>query len=129
MTVPQQTWVHIAGTYDGSQARLYVNGAEVNSQAITGPFAAETNPLILSGNGNGNGYAVSEFVPGQLDEIMLYRRALGADEIARLESGALLPSGAPIGRRTVNGWPIAKAPGLHAMGSSLARWSRSSVLV
>jgi Concanavalin A-like lectin/glucanases superfamily len=92
MTVPQQTWVHLAGTYDGGQARLYVNGAEVASAAATGPFAAETNPVILSGNGNGTDYTVSEFVPGQLDEVMLYRRALGADEIARLEGGALLPS-------------------------------------
>ena len=97
MTVPQQAWVHLAGTYDGSQARLYVNGAEVNSQAATGPFAAETNPVILSGNGNDTSKAVSELVPGRLDEVMLYRRALGADEIARLKGGALLPSGTKIG--------------------------------
>jgi hypothetical protein len=97
MTVPQQAWVHLAGTYDGSQARLYVNGAEVASQAATGPFAAETNPVTLSGNGNGPSRTVSEFVPGRLDEIMLYRRALGSDEIARLEGGALLPSGTHFG--------------------------------
>ena len=93
-TFPQQTWVHLAGTYDGSQMRLYVNGAEVNSQAISGPFAAETNPVILSGNGNTGSHTVTEFVPGELDEVMLYRRALGADEIAQLEGGALLPAGA-----------------------------------
>ena len=93
-TFPLQTWVHLAGTYDGSQIRLYVNGTEVNSQAVTGPFASETNPVILSGNGNGGPPVISEFVPGQLDEVMLYRRALGADEIAQLACGALLPSGA-----------------------------------
>lgn len=92
MTVPQQTWVHLAGTYDGSQARLYVNGTEVGNLPASGPFAAETNPVTLSGNANGTDKAVSEFVPGQLDEVMLYRRALGPDEIARLASGALLPS-------------------------------------
>jgi hypothetical protein len=91
--VPQQTWIHLAGTYDGSIARLYVNGVEVKNQAVSGPFAAETNPLVLSGNGNGPGYTVSEFVQGLLDEVMLYRRALGADEIARIAAGALLPSG------------------------------------
>ena len=89
-----QTWVHLAGTYDGSQLRLYVNGVQVASMPGTGPFAAETNPVVLSGNGNDDPRTVSEFVPGQLDEVMLYRRALGPDEIARLESGALLPSGA-----------------------------------
>ena len=94
-TVPQQTWVHLAGTYDGSQARLYVNGAEVVNAAVTGPFATETNPVILSGNGNTDTHTISEFVPGQLDQVMLYRRALGADEIARLKGGALLAPGAP----------------------------------
>ena len=33
-------------------------------------------------------------IPGQLDDVMLYRRALEADEIARIEGGALLPAGA-----------------------------------
>ncbi len=92
-TFPQQTWVHLAGTYDGSQIRLYVNGAQVNSQAVTGSFAAETNPVILSGNGNAASHTVSEFVPGQLDEVMLYRRALGADEIAELAPGRRSPRG------------------------------------
>lgn len=92
ITVPEQTWVHIAATYDGSQARLYLNGAEIGSKAATGSFAAETNPLILAGNGNGAARAISEAVPGRLNEIMLYRRALGPDEIARLRSGALLPA-------------------------------------
>lgn len=92
MTVPMQTWVHLAGTYDGTTARLYVNGAEVNSLPAIGRFASETNPVILSGNGNNTDKAVSELVPGQLAEIMLYRRALGADEVARIQGGALLPS-------------------------------------
>jgi large repetitive protein len=91
--LPQQTWIHLAGTYDGSAARLYVNGKEVQNLPATGPFATETNPLVLSGNGNGTSFTVSEFVQGLLDEVMLYRRALSADEIARLAGGALLPSG------------------------------------
>jgi hypothetical protein len=92
-TFPQQTWVHLAGTYDGSQIRLYVNGAEVATGAATGPFAAETNPVILSGNGNTDSHTISEFVPGQLDQVMLYGRALGANEIAQLAAGCCLPSG------------------------------------
>ncbi|HVV50668.1 MAG TPA: LamG domain-containing protein [Polyangia bacterium] len=92
-TVPQQTWVHLAGTYDGAEARLYVDGVQVVSGALSGPFAAETNPVVLAGNGNTASKTVSELVPGELDEILLYRRALGADEIARLAAGALLPAG------------------------------------
>jgi hypothetical protein len=94
-TVPQQTWVHIAGTYDGATARLYVNAVEVTVSPVTGTFAAETNPVILSGNGN-SGAVVTERIPGRLDDVMLYRRALSADEIARLKNGALSPSGESI---------------------------------
>ena len=80
---------------DGGEARLYLNGTEVASGALPGPLGAETNPLILGGNGNGSSKAVSELVPGRLDEIMLYRRALGASEIMRLKDGALFPGTKP----------------------------------
>ena len=89
----RQTWVHIAGTYDGTMARLYVDGQLVDSQALTGRFAADTTPFILGANGNGVGDAsVTERFPGRIDEVMLYRRALSADEIAMLYDGALFPS-------------------------------------
>jgi len=80
--------VHIAGTYDGATARLYLDGVEVANAAQSGTFPSDHNPVLLSGNID----AVSdraEFFPGRLDDVMLYRRALGADEIARLHSGAL----------------------------------------
>jgi hypothetical protein len=91
-SLPLQTWIHLAGTWDGAEARLYVNGAEVFTAQVGGPLAAETNPVVLGGNGNGGSRTVSELVPGRLGDIMLYRRALAADEIARLASGPLLPA-------------------------------------
>ena len=94
--VPQKVWVHLAATYDGAIVRLYVNGAQVANHAAHGPFAAETNPVVLSGNANAAAQTVSERVPGRLDDVMLYRRALSADEIARIYGGALLaPGGSP----------------------------------
>jgi hypothetical protein len=92
--MPLQTWIHLAGTWDGSVARLYVNGTEVANGAVSGPFVAETNPVVLGGNGNGGDRAVSELVPGRLSDVMLYRRSLSAIEIARLAEGPLLPPAA-----------------------------------
>jgi hypothetical protein len=91
-TAPLQTWIHLAGTWDGSEARLYVDGKEVATAQIGGPLGAETNPVVLAGNGNGSAKTVSELFPGRLDDIMLYRRALAPGEIARLASGPLLPT-------------------------------------
>jgi len=90
--VARASWVHIAATYDGTVARLYVNGLAAISMPITGLFMPETNPVILGGNGNGVGdNNVTERFPGRIDEIMLYRRALSAEEIAMLHDGALFP--------------------------------------
>ncbi len=96
-TVAPRTWVHLAATYDGTTARLYVNGVEAApSQAITGSFAPDTTPLIIGGNGNDATGVPTELFPGRLDEVMLYRRALSGDEIGRLFAGALF-SPTPLG--------------------------------
>jgi hypothetical protein len=90
-TMPLQTWIHLAGTWDGQVAILYVDGTQVASHAVSGPLASETNPVVLGGNGNGADRAVTELVTGRLADVMLYRRALGPAEIARLAKGPLLP--------------------------------------
>ena len=94
--LPQRTWLHLAGTWDGAMAHLYVGGAEVDSGALeSGPFHAQSDPLVLGGNGNGNDMQVTELIPGQLADVMLYRRALDADQIMQLSTGALLLGTSP----------------------------------
>ena len=90
---PMGAWTHLAGVYDGAVARLYVNGAEVASQALTGNFGADTTPVILGGNGNDASGVPTELFPGRIDELMLYARALSATEIGQLAAGALFPAG------------------------------------
>ena len=102
-TMPLQTWIHLAGTWDGSEARLYVNGTEVATAQVGGPLAAETNPVVL-GDGNGASRTVSELVPGRLDDVMLYRRALAADrDRPPGERHPLLPAAIV---RSDGGWPL-----------------------
>jgi hypothetical protein len=86
LPVSRFRWTHLAGTYDGTSAVLYVDGVSVQNSDLTGAFAKDTTPLILGGNGNGPSVGVSERFPGQLDEIMLYNRALTPSEIVRLAS-------------------------------------------
>jgi hypothetical protein len=91
VSVPKNEWVHLAGVYDGAMARLYLNGIELESQALTGRFAEDTTPVILGGNGNDASGIPTELFPGPIDELMLYSRALSATEIGDLAAGVLFP--------------------------------------
>jgi len=77
-TLPQNTWSHIAVTYDGANMRFYVNGALVGTTAGTGTIA-ETNGAIRIG---GNNSSLQEFFQGKIDEVRVYNRALTQTEIA-----------------------------------------------
>jgi hypothetical protein len=90
--VPKTTWVHLAGTYDGAEARLYVDGTLAASTPITGNFHPDTTPVILGGNGNDASGVPTELFPGRVDELMLYARALSEAEIADLHAGLLFPA-------------------------------------
>jgi hypothetical protein len=76
-------WTHLAATFDGSTATLYINGADVNS----GPFyfGTGTSASMAIGNTHGSaGNVQSEVFNGDLDEVRIYSRALSAAEIAYL---------------------------------------------
>jgi hypothetical protein len=76
-------WHLVAGTYDGSAVRLYVDGAEVGSGTpATDPIdygALDTRDLFV---GHYDGCTGLDFV-GSVDDVRIYGRALTADEVAR----------------------------------------------
>jgi len=53
------TWTHLAASFDGATVRLYVNGAQVASQAQTTALAATTGTLQIGGDSYPN-----EYLPG-----------------------------------------------------------------
>jgi PKD repeat protein len=74
-------WHHVAGSYDGTDMRLYLDGTEVDSLTVSG----DVDP----------GYDIQfsietiEQLHGLLDEVSIYDRALGAEEIyAIYEAGS-----------------------------------------
>jgi hypothetical protein len=74
--LPLNTWTHLAATYDGAALRLFVNGAQVGSRALTGALLTSTGVLRIGGNG-----IWGEFFQGRIDEIRIYNRALSPVEI------------------------------------------------
>ncbi|MCI0682547.1 MAG: Ig-like domain-containing protein [Gemmataceae bacterium] len=74
--VPLNTWTHLTTTYDGANLRLYVNGVQAATRAVTGAITASANALRIGGN-----TIWGEYFSGLLDEIRVYNRALTAGEI------------------------------------------------
>jgi hypothetical protein len=70
------TWSHLAGTYDGTTLRLYVNGAQVSSKSVSGGLVNGTGPLHVGGNA-----VWAEWFSGQIDDLRIYNRALSATEL------------------------------------------------
>jgi hypothetical protein len=70
-------WVHLAGTFDGTTMRIYVDGKECGSMERPGPIKANDFHLCL---GNFELKHPSYF-RGLVDEIKLYSRALTAEEV------------------------------------------------
>jgi hypothetical protein len=75
-SLPLNTWSHVAVTYDGSSLRLFVNGNQVASTAMSGTVVRSASPLRLGGNSVWN-----EWFAGRLDDVRIYNRALSAAEI------------------------------------------------
>jgi hypothetical protein len=74
--LPLNAWSHLAGTYDGSTLRLYVNGTQVATQALSGSLVSSTAPLRIGGNS-----VWGEYFSGLIDEVRVYNRALSPTEI------------------------------------------------
>lgn len=63
-------WHHVAGVYDGSEVRLYVDGELVARKAGSGKRDTNTLPLMIGADVNGSGQATSPF-SGSIDEVRL----------------------------------------------------------
>ena len=69
-TLAVNTWSHLAATYDGTTLRLYVNGVQVSSVALTGNIATSSNPLQIGGDS-----IYGQYFQGTIDEVRVYNVA------------------------------------------------------
>lgn len=75
------TWIHIVGTYDGSNIRVYANGVVGGTVGtLAGNTDASTDPMAI---GSENASAQNPWL-GQIDHVTIYNRVLSAGEVASL---------------------------------------------
>jgi len=82
-------WCHVAGTYDGSAIRVYLEGVEENSLAVTGNMASNTAPVRI-GAGSG-GLGTEQPFDGDIGHCAIWGIGLTAGEIKSLSSGISPP--------------------------------------
>ncbi|MBT3835410.1 LamG domain-containing protein, partial [Candidatus Peribacteria bacterium] len=79
------TWRLVTCTYDGTNVRLYIDGALDNSSSKTGvPY--DNNIATSIGAGRSSG-PIAYYFNGLLDDIRIYNRGLAASEVASLANG------------------------------------------
>ena len=77
--LPVREWSHLAATWDGSDARLFVGGRLVTAVRHPGKLRGNKLPLVLGGDVDSNGRATS-FAAGALDEVRLSKGVRYAGE-------------------------------------------------
>jgi len=81
-TTPFQQWVYVVLTYDGTTARIYINGEEATSG--DGDYTPSTQSAFRVGRDYTN---QDRYFNGKIDEFVVHKRVLGPEEISfRYES-------------------------------------------
>lgn len=77
-------WHHLAGTYDGKELKVYIDGKLDKAQPQSGEIAPTQNPLRWS-----NDCCGGRMMSGVLDELVILNRALDETEVQQLMEGIL----------------------------------------
>jgi hypothetical protein len=87
-------WVHLVGTYDSisGYSKIYFNGQISDSVYVGNKSANSSNLDLFIGCGKNNGYYSQTFFKGGMDDILIYNRALSAQEIYQIYTEKLMVS-------------------------------------
>jgi PKD repeat protein len=84
--IESNTWTHVVATYDGSTAKLYIDGKYDSEKSVIGDVWNSTGNMFIGHNAD----RWDTYAPfsGSIDDIRIYNRALSASEIEQLYNRA-----------------------------------------
>lgn len=74
------SWTHVAIVYDNNVRRIYVNGVQIGSQAITTPLAPGRSSTLRIGTLTPG----DQQYEGLIDDVRIYNRALTGKEVRKV---------------------------------------------
>ena len=83
-SLADNTWNHVAVTYNGSQVVLYINGAVDGSVSASGSLDVSNNETTQIGKSP----EANQYFSGAVDDARIYSQALNASEIQALYNGS-----------------------------------------
>ncbi len=87
-TITAGTWHHLAATWDGSNAVLYLDGAAVGSTSATGStVSGASTPIVLGGDAAG-----TRTLDGRLGEVQIGSSVWSADRVGFVEANLRSPA-------------------------------------
>lgn len=92
-------WYHVAATWDGATAKIYIDGQLDNSAARSGAIGTDTRPLYIGGRSG------TDYFNGMIRDVRLYNRPLTSAEITSLSG-------------TAGYWPFSEGSGTTAADNS-----------
>ena len=78
------TWMHVAGTFDGFEMKCYVNGNLAGTSSFTGSIAPSLSYPLAIGRLADPVWGPDRYFAGSMDEVRIWNRALSQ---AELQSG------------------------------------------
>ncbi len=70
-------WHHIAGTYDGTTMRLYVDGVEMSTRSLSNNVGSASNNLLIGEDPKDNG----RHFPGAIEEVKIWNTYRSANDV------------------------------------------------
>lgn len=83
-TLVADTWYHLAGTWDGTTANVYVNGILDGTVTHNAPISTDTRDIYIGGRPG------TDEIDGFIDDVRVYDEALKPGHVWQLANGYLL---------------------------------------
>ena len=87
ISLAQNNWIYLVGTYDGQAMKYYTNGVLAAQASVTGAIGTNSEPLGIGENLDDH----SDCFNGAIDDVRIYNVALTSNQVSQLYAYEIAP--------------------------------------